>query len=257
MTEQTEPETRGFPTKQELLVLADYFEEQGDPRAEIARSVDPHYDFDYQKGEIFSVTSRLPDTVCEPLPPLARKFQYWRQWVDDTTRLLQLLTESDRHEASCVFAERALASERKRGREPEPQLWAGIAAKRAWLRGELTTEQLEVAHEAAREAADEKAKQYPHHVGGVNYPGGAILAAATAVLDATTESEKAADTALCQLPMLAWREAAENARRSGLSEELEIEELEVLEGHAALTEELHWLANWIMTTAWGGRRGGT
>ena len=63
----------GWPTEDELLALANHFEEQGDPRAEIARHI------------------RDPKDVWE---------------------LLGLLTESDMQEAACVFAERAVARER-------------------------------------------------------------------------------------------------------------------------------------------------
>jgi len=70
-----------MPTRDELLVLADHFEERGDPRADIARRI---------------------------LDPNSVK------------ALLRLLAERDQHEAACVFAEHALVRERYSGREPDP-----------------------------------------------------------------------------------------------------------------------------------------
>ena len=53
------------------------------------------------------------------------------------------------HELACKFAERPLLRERDAGREPDPRSWKAIEAKRAWLRGEINNEELEVARDAA------------------------------------------------------------------------------------------------------------
>ena len=66
-------------------------------------------------------------------------------WVADATRTL--------HEFVCWCAERALQRERKAGREPAKALWAAIAAKRMWLRGELDDKGLADASDAARAAS--------------------------------------------------------------------------------------------------------
>lgn len=53
------------------------------------------------------------------------------------------------HEFACRCAERALSHEDK----PDPRSVAAIAAKRAWLRGEITDEELKAARYGARDAA--------------------------------------------------------------------------------------------------------
>ena len=53
------------------------------------------------------------------------------------------------HEFACRCAERALA----RVDNPDPRSVAAIAAKRAWLRGEITNDELGAAWDAARAAA--------------------------------------------------------------------------------------------------------
>ena len=62
------------------------------------------------------------------------------------------------HEFACRCAERALEQERAAGREPDPRSWAVVAAKRAWLRGELDDAGLHAAWAAAY-AARETAAQ--------------------------------------------------------------------------------------------------
>jgi hypothetical protein len=61
-------------------------------------------------------------------------------WIGDVTNIL--------HEAACVFAEKALG----RITSPDPRSVAAIAAKRAWLRGEITDKDLDAAGAAARAA---------------------------------------------------------------------------------------------------------
>ncbi len=57
------------------------------------------------------------------------------------------------YEFACFAAERALITERDRGREPDERSWSAIAARRAWLRGEADDEQLAAAWSAAESAA--------------------------------------------------------------------------------------------------------
>ena len=61
----------------------------------------------------------------------------------------ELIDEKKLHEFACVCAERALS----RVENPDPRSVAGIAAKRAWLRGEITDAELKLAEGAARAAA--------------------------------------------------------------------------------------------------------
>lgn len=63
----------------------------------------------------------------------------------DATQLL--------HEFACDVAEAALRKEREAGREPDKRSWAAIEAKRKWLKGEITDEELSAARSAARSAA--------------------------------------------------------------------------------------------------------
>ena len=57
------------------------------------------------------------------------------------------------HLFACNFAEKALEKERKAGREPDKRSWNAIQAKRDWLDGKITDEQLTAAEAAARDAA--------------------------------------------------------------------------------------------------------
>ena len=57
------------------------------------------------------------------------------------------------HEVACRCAEQALIREREAGREPDPRSWAAIKAKRKWLLGEITDDELDAACAAAWSAA--------------------------------------------------------------------------------------------------------
>ena len=61
------------------------------------------------------------------------------------------------HEFACWCAEQALKREQDQQREPDPRCWAAIEAKRQWLKGDITDEQLVAARAAARAAAREDA----------------------------------------------------------------------------------------------------
>ena len=98
-----ESESQGFPTKEELLVLADYWEERGDSRAEFVRN--------------------------------------WG-YSPESYALLVLLPEPDLSEAVCAFVERALGRERNAGRDPNHDAWKAVHAKQAWLRGEIDEDEL-------------------------------------------------------------------------------------------------------------------
>jgi hypothetical protein len=54
---------------------------------------------------------------------------------------------------ACDCAERALLREREAGREPDPRSWAAVKARRGWLRGEVSEDQLHAAAAAAAYAA--------------------------------------------------------------------------------------------------------
>ena len=69
----------------------------------------------------------------------------------------EMLSAEALYEFACRVAEHALMKERKDGREPDPRSWAAIAAKRKWLRGEITEEELSAAWAAARDAARDAA----------------------------------------------------------------------------------------------------
>ena len=60
-----------------------------------------------------------------------------------------MLPATTLHVFICRAAETLLLQERAAGREPDPRSWEAIAAKRAWLRGELSDEKLEAAYDAA------------------------------------------------------------------------------------------------------------
>ena len=62
------------------------------------------------------------------------------------------------HEFACWCAERALRRERRADREPDERSWGAIEAKRQWLLGEITNEELAAASDAARAAASDAAR---------------------------------------------------------------------------------------------------
>lgn len=69
----------------------------------------------------------------------------------------EIIPEADLHEFACKFAEAALPVwEAKFPGDRRPH--EAIAAKRAWLRGEITDDELAAAREAAREAARNAAR---------------------------------------------------------------------------------------------------
>jgi hypothetical protein len=65
----------------------------------------------------------------------------------------EFISDGQTHLYACDVAERALVAEREAGREPDERSWAAIEAKRAWLDGKITDEELAAAREAARGAA--------------------------------------------------------------------------------------------------------
>ena len=65
----------------------------------------------------------------------------------------ELIDPKTLHEFACVCAERALS----RVENPDPRSVAVIAAKRAWMRGEITDKELDVARDAAWAAARDAA----------------------------------------------------------------------------------------------------
>ena len=101
----------------------------------------------------------------------------------DATRIL--------HEFACWCAEQAFAMERAAGREPDARSIAAVEAKRAWLAGSITDQELAVAWAAAREAASDAAR----------------AAACAAAREAAME-------AACAAACAAAREAAREAARA-------------------------------------------
>lgn len=76
----------------------------------------------------------------------------------DRQRVLhRLLPEPVVHEAECRYAEHALQRERMLGREPDPRSWAAIEARRAWLREDISDDELHDAYYAAAAAVDDAA----------------------------------------------------------------------------------------------------
>ena len=62
------------------------------------------------------------------------------------------------HELACRFAHAALGDLKKRGYKIDPRSWAAIRAKRRWLAGKITDEQLSKARSAAYSASDSAAR---------------------------------------------------------------------------------------------------
>ena len=67
-------------------------------------------------------------------------------WMQDISELL--------HNFACDVAEQALLKMRNAGEEPDPLCFAAIEAKRKWLKGDTTDDELEAAELAAWSAAE-------------------------------------------------------------------------------------------------------
>ena len=65
----------------------------------------------------------------------------------------EFLTDAQMYELACRFAEAALKKERDAGSEPDVRSWAAIEAKRKWLNGEITDNELAAAVANARNVA--------------------------------------------------------------------------------------------------------
>ena len=115
------------------------------------------------------------------------------------------------HLWACWCAERALKRERKAGREPDKRSWAVIEAKRQWMRGEISDEDLAVARDAASDASiAARAASIAARA--------ASIAASTAARDAA--STAAWDAASIAASTAAW-DAEEKAQRRKLIKMLE------------------------------------
>lgn len=66
----------------------------------------------------------------------------------------EFIEESISHEFACRCAERALS----RIDSPDPRSVAAVEAKRAWLRGEISDDELKIAQDEARNAAEHAVK---------------------------------------------------------------------------------------------------
>ena len=116
-------------------------------------------------------------------------------WMADATHTL--------HSFACWCATQALERERSAGREPDQRLWAAIAAKEAWLRGEIDTATLiatahaaNVAASAATSAASGAASAAAYAAYAATYAADVAAAAAdAAAASAAYAAYVAADTA--------------------------------------------------------------
>lgn len=90
-------------------------------------------------------------TLVEISEPEARQPD---KYVSRTRKLICAVNvESELRQFAIDCAERALLREREQDREPDPRSWAGIEAAKAFLRGEITPDELAAAEAAARDVA--------------------------------------------------------------------------------------------------------
>ena len=130
-------------------------------------------------------------------------------WMADATRTL--------HEFACWCAERGLAREREAGREPDARSWAGIEAKRRWLRGEISVRELAAARAAARAATWAAAGAATWAAAWVAAEAAARAAARVAAGDAAWDAARAAERAAqnAKLEEMLWALRGTAAMRSG------------------------------------------
>ena len=101
--------------------------------------------YDEARVEKFIGNGKTPLEICDLKIPAED-----RLWV---VLRPEIIPENDLHEMACKFAEQALKSERKAGREPHPDSWKAIKVKRLWINKKATDEQLQAAKSAAWSAA--------------------------------------------------------------------------------------------------------
>jgi len=101
---------------------------------------------------------RIRELLPEPVAPLdvcdLRRFRGVS--VEDRLWVLlrsEILGERELRLFACGCAERALSREREAGREPDAHSWEVVAVSRRYADGEATADALEVAWDAARNAA--------------------------------------------------------------------------------------------------------
>ena len=119
----------------------------------------------------------------------------------------ELIDSKMLHKFACACAERALS----RVENPDPRSIAAIAAKRAWLRGEITDAELKLAEGAAMDATSAAAWDT------------AWDAACEAAWDAARDTADTADAASAAASAAAWAaamDAASAAERAWQVEEL-------------------------------------
>jgi len=99
----------------------------------------------YAPGPIICRVELSGDIITDTDKHAATKRRLlWRLDRETSERIL--------HEFACWVAEDALKRERATGREPDERSWAAIEAKRKWLRGEITDDELAAARDAAWDA---------------------------------------------------------------------------------------------------------
>ncbi len=97
-------------------------------------------------------------------------------WVELSGKVLAMADATTvLHEFGCWCAEQELLREREAGHEPKPRSWKAIEAKRKWLKGEVTTDELNAACNAAS----------------VEFGDAALAAAAAADIDAAKAAYRA------------------------------------------------------------------
>jgi len=110
------------------------------------RPCDPPYTRDYVT-ELFAgrETVTALDILDSGIPPEDKLWAVLRP---------ELVPEPDLHELACRFTEDWLEAEVKAGRRTDKRSWEAVKAKRRWLKGEITDEELDVAYRAAYAAAN-------------------------------------------------------------------------------------------------------
>jgi len=94
--------------------------------------------------------------------PVLCEVEAWGETVSDATKSVSSYrrclsirdVSAELEEFACLCAERGLRRERKAGREPDPASWNVIDAKRMWLEGHITDDELRAAWAAATPAAE-------------------------------------------------------------------------------------------------------
>jgi len=214
-------------TKDELLVLADYWEERCDPRAEELRVTIFH---------------------------MRKAFENERLTIYFPGGLMSLLPEESLHRAACVFATRALFHQRKGKGYWDDRLPLALKKKWAWLKGEATNGDLR----SACSTANALSRPCDKNGNWVNCAAETVACACTwadPLHSARSAAASATRTAKQMEIQGVMREQGMEICWHSLMTQWWYDHPELKQRvQDAYTKEAYWQIDWVMKKLWGGAK---